>query len=310
MVTVAEKKSSIEQKKQNSPPSAGKRFGNFFTSLLGIVVVMLVSYAISPPLFYAIQFLNDNVIKESFKYGDFNDLQSYSKTVVKRSPVLFGQKDLSEYLSEGFHLGVADSFFSARDMISKMLAFFRRFLGLPENINLATSTQEDIAKLRETKGTFAGALIIGLTIPIYMAMFTIPHIVSSVSACIAFLKHQGSRNLIKLGLLFFIPFLFWWIFFIPPMLSILVFMLLFGGLLTVFMLSSTFNTARVWGGVVSAISWLPKWLNSMIKKQTGRQGNVPEGVKTEYMLYAGEYRKLYVGFFTVMSILALISAFV
>lgn len=309
MVTVAEKKSTIEKKKQTTPPTTGQRFGNFFSMMLGIVVVMVVSYAISPPLFYAIQFLNDATINESFKYGDSTNMKEYAKTVVKRAPMLFGQKDLSEYLSEGFHLGIADSFFSAREMISKMLAFFRRFLGLPEIINLATSSQEDILKLRESKGTFAGSLIIAFTIPIYMALFTIPHIVSAVSACITFLKHQGSRNLMKLGLLFGIPFLFWWLFFIPPMLSIFAFMLLFGGLLAIFMIASTFNTARVWGGVVSAISWLPKWLNTMMKKKTGRQGNVPDGVKSEYMIYAGEYRKLYVGFFTVMSVLALIGAF-
>lgn len=340
MSLIKERKNSIEERKNK--PGFGTRIKNFFNILIKIIIGIIILYAIAPPIFFSARFMDQAVANHSVPYGDgkYKTFEEFIENEIKCS-----QKKTNEYTKKGiqcpepsqrlvvdnlkdvFEITKAKAFFSSRNAFVSILNALRTLLGFEEineevfknNANRQKSMLNEIQRLNEERknksisSNLGGAVLMFLSKLFY---FITPFIVAPISTILTLFTLFTSFNnktLVKTALIFLWPLVFFWLFFIPPMISFTIFVLLISIIVSATVLMSYGYTFYNWWKIlVSPMFWLPEWLNTYFRKHlTGKsrenfEKTSFEGSTYEYPMFAREYKGVLIGYFTIMSIIALL----
>lgn len=324
--------------------------GNFLYGLLAIFVYLLICFIFSPTLLYAIQFLNEVVVKKNIKYGDYETFEQYfndevicgstkNKDGMKTgcNPLPYDKRPLTQNLSEAFKSGVAKGFFASRDSMTSILKVLFNFLDFnntlkPELFSSNTSPSvilENLTKLKNDRkvtgviGKTLGTIVVLLWPAIYYSLWIVSLLWGFSSSILTFFTTLNKYTLVKTALIFGWPIVFWWLFMIPPMLSLITFIvivsLLFMSLFMVSFGSSIYNMFNI----STSFYWLPNWVNNyftqIINNKSGKdkQRNMNtfnkvkfEGVEFEWPAHAKEFSNIYYFIFVISNIINLLINFV
>lgn len=300
MTSSIDNKKQTIQKKKVAKKTTSEKVTSFITSVVYITIILAISFFITPPLLYGIQYLNSKTMKASMPYNvshqDGNDntiktsytsLNDFIKGEIKGDFLL--NKDTMNVFKDAFKVGVAGSFFSARDGMMKLLEFMRDIMGVSHNLDITQGINKQLEELGKSETIIEKLLLFVFLCftptVIYPTLLFGPMIYSFFMGIFGFLQNLSIRSIIVIVILSFMTLFLLPTFGIPAVLFI-------------FYLASIYNGGKIWGYVVTSINWLSKWANMPAK-----------GNWIEYKTFAKNTREIYLSLFIISGIISLISTF-
>ena len=133
--SVAEKKAKLIEEKAKKNPVVIDRLKNFFKGLFHILIYLFILFFISPPLFYACQFINKAILSKKFTYEGYSNFEDYFENEIEfptgknRGATLpLNQRPLVPNIMEAFKAAVAQGYFTSYSVISNTLQMFGQLL--------------------------------------------------------------------------------------------------------------------------------------------------------------------------------------
>ena len=311
-----------ENPKEEQIPTSVEGKIEFFFKQLGIILGKIsVLFLISPPLFFAIQFVNSTILKKKFQYkghGSFNEFFLNEIVLQKGPPPEL--RPITTNLSNAFSASVAKGYFSSIELLTWVLGAMREFLAFeyiiepdyftkdPDKVN-AESLKEKLTGIRgDTRphgfiGTIFGTILVLFSPLVYTLLLFVVPLLSLGRGIVTLFSTINLRTYIKLiallgsGLatyassyvLLFIPTVFFC--FIPQIaLGAILFILL---ILTILIAIGTpclvifFKSLLTSFRLITAITWLPEFVNNCFKKILGKSKDKDKAVNAE--TYNKEY---------------------
>lgn len=344
MTSIQKKKNLIEEKKNK--PGFVTKLQNFLSTFVKILIGIVILYAVAPPIFFSARFMDQNVANHSVTYGE-NKYKTFEEFV--DNEIKCSHKVTNEYKKKGetcpepskrlvidnikdvFEITKAKAFFSSRDTFVTVLNGLRTLLGFDEldkNIFTNSPTRQksmldEMKKInaerknKDLMGNLGGAILMLCSKLFYIVSPFIVAPISTILTLFTLFTSFNNKTLVKTGLLFLWPLVFFWLFFIPPLVSLTIFI----GLISLICIGTSIMTYGYtfynwWKVLVSPMFWLPSWLNTYFRQHlTGKQRDAFEktpfmGAKYEYPMFAREYKTVIIGYFTIMSLIALLGTMV
>lgn len=351
MTTIAEKKASKSiAQREVTGAIVTEKLTYFFIVLLAIFIYLLLCFIFSPTLLYAIQFLNEYIVKKNLKYGNYETFEQYFNDVVicgatnkndgsksECNSLPYDKRPLSQNIPEAFKASMAKSFFASRDLMVSMLKVFFNLLDYKNTLKpeifsskaTPTSILENLANIKNDRkvtgviGKTLGTLVVVLWPSIYYLLWIISSLWGTFSSLLTFFTTINKYTLVKTALIFGWPIVFWWLFMIPPMLSLISFIVLLCILFTIILILSFGASIYNLFNISTSFYWLPKWLNKylsdIIRQKSGVNKEINmskfkqvqfQGVDFEWPSHAKEFSTIYYFLFVVSNIVNLIINFI
>lgn len=301
MSTASERRENNEEnKRKKSSPTILREF---FDGYAKIFIKIVVLFLISPPLFYAAQFVNKSILKSKFRYKGYTSFEAYFKNEIEfprgknRSAFPMEQRPIVENLGNAYNAAIAKGYFSGMEIMTTMMGFMKQFLDFnhtlePELFDKRISSRtifnslNKLGNQREPHGVIGklfGTLIILFAPMVYFVFLILVPFFSMFSAIGTLFTTINLRSYIKMisvtlsGLatylssfvLLIIPTIF--VCFIPQIaLGAIVFILLIltliiaiGGPCLIVFFKSVLTSIRI----IGAMYWLPEFVNTYFKEQ-------------------------------------------
>jgi hypothetical protein len=351
MSSIAEKKAAKNvAQKEITGAIITEKITYFLYVLLAIFIYLLLCFIFSPTLLYSIQFINEHIVKKNIKYDNYETFEQYFNDIIicgaqinkdgsksECNSLPYDKRPLSQNIPEAFKASMAKSFFASRDIMVSMLKVFFNLLDYKNTLNpeifsskaTPSSILENLTNIKNDRkvsgviGKTLGTMVVLLWPSIYYILWVVSLLWGTFSSILTFFTTINKYTLVKTALIFSWPIVFWWLFMIPPMLSLISFIVLLCLLfMVIFMLSFGSSIYNLFN-IATAFYWLPTWLNKylseIIKQKSGsdKQTNMNklkqvqfQGVDFEWPSHAKEFSTIYYFIFVVSNIINIFVNFI
>lgn len=321
--SVADKRAQLEEERIKKNPQAVDRVKIFFKGFFQVLIYLFLVFFFSPPLFYACQFLNKEVLNKKFEYEGYDKFEDYFENEIEfptgknRGATLpLNQRPLVPNIIEAFNAGIAKGYFTSFEVLSGALEVIGQLLDFnhtlgPELFKKNTPNSRilnSLTKLVSDRkpngpvGKLFGSVMILLCPLIYLLLLIGFPLVSAIDGMLTVLTTLNVRTYIKIIVIItaiivlyvqsyftlFIPTVFF--LFIPQIAAGVLIFLAIAGLLFLALgipsISIFFGALFSTAKALGAIFWLPEYANSYFRDRMNQSEKAKfENVKLQGTRY-------------------------